>query len=215
MHRLVLADSGTLLLCSLDRTGHLAAVRRKLRAAFPGGPPKQSTIAVRGWRGRLICKLRFRLCCPRWNATLSMLCPKPTLLVQHASIARLLTPQQLSAEQIARVQAVCDNWSKKLRGQRFKPSCLHHVQACALGCVRWPGAACAGLGAWLTGLTCVSKPLALALTGRSSLRLPSCPSRSTPSRRSRGPVWRSPLPPAALERPCSVRTRSLYNSNSQ
>lgn len=156
VHRLVMADSGTLLLCSVDHSGHLAALRRRLRAAFPGGPPKQSTIV-------------------------------------HASIARLLTPEQLTTEQITRVQvgmprmwvaggpcgsyaaaaelggvgaapivpvqggwrsllgpnrcstaafpdlqpqAVCDAWSERLRGQRFNPERIYHIQARALGCVR-------------------------------------------------------------------------------
>lgn len=44
VHRIVFADSGTLLLCSVDKTGHLAALRSRLRGAFPGGPPRQSTI---------------------------------------------------------------------------------------------------------------------------------------------------------------------------
>ena len=44
MHRLLLADSGTLLLCSVDTTGHLAALRKRLRQAYPGAPPRQSTI---------------------------------------------------------------------------------------------------------------------------------------------------------------------------
>ncbi|KAL6784125.1 hypothetical protein ACKKBG_A04890 [Auxenochlorella protothecoides x Auxenochlorella symbiontica] len=42
--RLLLADSGTLLLCSVDVSGGLAALRRRLRRAFPGAPPRQSTI---------------------------------------------------------------------------------------------------------------------------------------------------------------------------
>ena len=44
VHRLLLADSGTLLLCSVDTTGHLAALRKRLRQAYPGAPPRQSTI---------------------------------------------------------------------------------------------------------------------------------------------------------------------------
>ncbi|KAL4856029.1 hypothetical protein ACK3TF_003469 [Chlorella vulgaris] len=97
VHRLLLADSGTLLLCSVDHTGHLAQLRKRLRNAFPGGPPKQSTIV-------------------------------------HASIARVLTPQQLTAEQIQRVQAVCDKWTERLQGLRFDPDRIFHIQACALGC---------------------------------------------------------------------------------
>lgn len=41
------------------------------------------------------------------------------------ALARLLTPQ-----------AVCDAWSERLRGMRFDPDRLYHIQACALGCVR-------------------------------------------------------------------------------
>lgn len=91
VHRLVMADSGTLLLCSVDHTANLAQLRKRLRHAFPGGPPKQSTIV-------------------------------------HASIARLLTPKQLTREQIDRVQAVCDAWSERLRGMRFDPDRLYHIQ---------------------------------------------------------------------------------------
>lgn len=86
-----MADSGTLLLCSVDHTGHLAQLRKRLHHAFPGGPPKQSTIV-------------------------------------HASIARLLTPSQLSKEQIATVQEVCDRWSARLRGQRFDPDRISYIQ---------------------------------------------------------------------------------------
>lgn len=91
VHRLLLADSGTLLLCSVDHTGGLAKLRKKLRESFPGGPPKQSTIV-------------------------------------HSSIARVLTPQQLTPEQIAKVQAVCDSWTERLRGQRFDPQRIYHIQ---------------------------------------------------------------------------------------
>ncbi|KAI7843732.1 hypothetical protein COHA_002630 [Chlorella ohadii] len=97
VHRLLMADSGTLLLCSVDHTGHLAQLRKRLRHAFPGGPPKQSTIV-------------------------------------HASIARVLTPSQLSKEHIAAVQEVCDRWSGRLRGQRFDPDRISFIQAKALGC---------------------------------------------------------------------------------
>lgn len=45
VHRLLLADSGTLLLTSVETGGStLAALRRRLRAAFPGAPTTQSTI---------------------------------------------------------------------------------------------------------------------------------------------------------------------------
>ncbi len=67
VHRLLLADSGTLLLCSVDRSGNLAKLRARLRASFPGAPSTQSSI-------------------------------------MHASIARLLSTEQLTVAQIERVQ---------------------------------------------------------------------------------------------------------------
>ncbi|KAL4434020.1 hypothetical protein ABPG75_000461 [Micractinium tetrahymenae] len=91
VHRLLMADSGTLLLCSVDRSGHLAKLRKKLRQAFMGGPPKQPTIV-------------------------------------HASIARLLSAEQLSREQIDRIQAVCNKWSERLRCMRFSLERCYHIQ---------------------------------------------------------------------------------------
>ena len=44
VHRLLMADSGTLLLCSTDTSGVMSGLRRRLRESFPGGPPRQSTI---------------------------------------------------------------------------------------------------------------------------------------------------------------------------
>lgn len=44
VHRLLMADSGTLLLCSLDASGVIAGLRSGLKDAFPGAPPRQSTI---------------------------------------------------------------------------------------------------------------------------------------------------------------------------
>lgn len=90
VHRLLLADSGTLLLCSVDVSGVMAGLRRRLRDAFPGGPPRQSTIF-------------------------------------HASLARIVSPEELSPQTVARVQAVCDGWSERLRGMEFRASALHHV----------------------------------------------------------------------------------------
>lgn len=42
--RLLLADSGTLLLCSTDPTGHMQSLRQQLHKSFPGAPTKQTTI---------------------------------------------------------------------------------------------------------------------------------------------------------------------------
>lgn len=44
VHRLVMADSGTLLLCFTDSTGSIGRLRKRLKNAFPGGPERQSTI---------------------------------------------------------------------------------------------------------------------------------------------------------------------------
>jgi hypothetical protein len=44
VHRLLMADSGTLLLCCVDTSGTMAGLRKRLKNAFPGGPPRQSTI---------------------------------------------------------------------------------------------------------------------------------------------------------------------------
>ncbi|CAL8467549.1 g7087 [Coccomyxa elongata] len=40
----VLADTGTLLLCSIDRRADISRLRQSLRAAFPGAPRKQTNI---------------------------------------------------------------------------------------------------------------------------------------------------------------------------
>lgn len=79
-------------------------------------------------------------------------------------------------------QAVCDKWSAQLRGQRFKPRCLYHVQACALGCV---SAALFGGAAWAPWLgalpACVSPhapalaQLCCRLRGRLASRAPDRP----------------------------------------
>lgn len=90
VHRLVMADSGTLLLCSMDTSGTLAKLRKDLRESFPAGPPRQSTI-------------------------------------YHASLARIVTPQQLDKESIRKVHALCDKWSAVLAGNEFCVDALHHV----------------------------------------------------------------------------------------
>jgi hypothetical protein len=45
VHRILMADSGTLLLCCVDGSGRLASLRAALRRRLPGAPPRQSTIA--------------------------------------------------------------------------------------------------------------------------------------------------------------------------
>jgi hypothetical protein len=44
VHRVFLADSGTLLLTCVDVSGQVAGLRQRLQASFPGAPPRQSTI---------------------------------------------------------------------------------------------------------------------------------------------------------------------------
>ncbi|KAK9817064.1 hypothetical protein WJX72_009004 [[Myrmecia] bisecta] len=43
VYRVVFADSGTLLLCSIDRSGQLTRLRQQLRASFPGASTKQTS----------------------------------------------------------------------------------------------------------------------------------------------------------------------------
>lgn len=43
-HKAVLANSGVLLLCWLDKSGTISKLRTRLRTAFPGAPPKQAII---------------------------------------------------------------------------------------------------------------------------------------------------------------------------
>lgn len=90
VHRLLFADSGTLLLCSVDHSGNLARLRGQLRSAFPGAPTTQSSI-------------------------------------MHASIARIVSTTQLTAEQLEHTQAVCDKWSTRLKGMQFNPEALYHI----------------------------------------------------------------------------------------
>ena len=44
VHRVLLADSGTLLVCLTDSNGQLTQLRRNLREAFPGAPNRQTQI---------------------------------------------------------------------------------------------------------------------------------------------------------------------------
>lgn len=90
VHRLVMADSGTLLLCFTDSTGSIGKLRKRLKDAFPGGPERQSTIL-------------------------------------HSSIARVLSPSQLSPEEISTVQVACDIWTEKVKGMEIEVDSLYHV----------------------------------------------------------------------------------------
>ncbi len=44
VHRVLLADSGTLLVCLIDQTGNLNHLRAQLQGAFPGAPTRQTQI---------------------------------------------------------------------------------------------------------------------------------------------------------------------------
>ena len=44
VYRVILADSGTLLICLLDTDGSVAQLRQNLKAAFPGAPTRQTQI---------------------------------------------------------------------------------------------------------------------------------------------------------------------------
>jgi hypothetical protein len=86
-----MADSGTLLLTCLDTSGGtIAGLRKRLKDAFPGGPPRQSTIF-------------------------------------HASVARVLAPQQIDENCRKKVQKMCNEWSDRLRGTEFSVDALHYV----------------------------------------------------------------------------------------
>ena len=74
-----MADSGTLLVCLIDRDGSLNRLRGQLTRAFPGAPTRQTQI-------------------------------------MHVSVLRLLTAQQLSSEEKQRLQAICDEYTMKLKG---------------------------------------------------------------------------------------------------
>jgi hypothetical protein len=82
VHRVILADSGTLLVCLIDRDGSLNHLREQLTRAFPGAPARQTQI-------------------------------------MHVSVLRLLTAQQLSSEERQRLQAICDDYTIKLKGMQI------------------------------------------------------------------------------------------------
>ena len=79
MHRVLFADSGTLLVCLTDSNGQLNHMRQNLRQAFPGAPTRQTQIV-------------------------------------HVSVLRLLTAQQLSADQKQVLQALCSEFTQTLAG---------------------------------------------------------------------------------------------------
>ena len=82
VHRVLLADSGTLLVCLVDRDGKLSHLREQLTRAFPGAPTRQTQI-------------------------------------MHVSVLRLLTARQLSSEERQQLQAICDEYTNKLKGMQI------------------------------------------------------------------------------------------------
>lgn len=102
IHRIVLADSGTLLLLCIHeppsittksqtvKHRHLVQLRQRFRTEFPGAPPRQSSIF-------------------------------------HASLARVFAKKQLEPHMIAKVQETADAWSQRLSGMRFHVESLHYV----------------------------------------------------------------------------------------
>lgn len=103
IHRIVVADSGTvLLLCINEAPTRVSSVRTKakyrnlvelrqhFRSEFPGAPPKQSSIF-------------------------------------HASLARIFAFQQLDSNTKTKIQQVADEWSNRLSGLRFHVDSLSHV----------------------------------------------------------------------------------------
>ncbi|KAA6422327.1 MAG: hypothetical protein FRX49_07797 [Trebouxia sp. A1-2] len=90
VHRILLADSGTLLVCLIDRNGILNHLREQLTRAFPGAPMRQTQI-------------------------------------MHVSVLRLLTAQQLSNEERHRLQAICDEYTIKLKGMQITATELWYV----------------------------------------------------------------------------------------
>ena len=82
VHRVLIADTGTLLLCLVDVDGQMTQLRQQLRAVFPGAPTRQTQII-------------------------------------HVSVLRLLSVHQLELEQRQQLQAVCDQFTSRLKGKRF------------------------------------------------------------------------------------------------
>lgn len=90
VHRVLLADSGTLLVCLVDRDGKLSHLREQLTRAFPGAPTRQTQI-------------------------------------MHVSVLRLLTARQLSSEERQQLQAICDEYTNKLKGMQITATELWYI----------------------------------------------------------------------------------------
>lgn len=77
VYKILLADSGTLLLCLLDTSDSIYSIRRCFRESFPGAPPKQSTIYHMSL-GRIVTPKQFsreqrhhiQSLCSTWSETL-------------------------------------------------------------------------------------------------------------------------------------------------
>jgi hypothetical protein len=114
-------------------------LRKRLRHAFPGGPPKQSTI-VHASIARLLTPQQ--LTPQQIEAVQASLGEEPADAGWPAYASSLMASAPLSTAPalpcapVPRLQGVCDAWSERLRGMRFDPDRIYHIQACALGCVR-------------------------------------------------------------------------------
>ncbi len=103
VHRIMLADSGTLLLCLVETSPHASIfhLRKAFRKAFPGSPPKQSTI-------------------------------------YHASLGRIVTPEQLTEEKRREIHDMCEYHTRQLQGHEFTVDELFHVREVQFTTVEGP-----------------------------------------------------------------------------
>lgn len=103
VHRIMLADSGTLLLCLVETSPHASVfhLRKAFRKAFPGSPPKQSTI-------------------------------------YHASLGRIVTPEQLTEENRREIHDMCEYHTRQLQGHEFTVDELFHVREVQFTTVEGP-----------------------------------------------------------------------------
>lgn len=110
--RVVMTDSGTLLMTWVDHTGRLELLRKRLRLTFPGGA---STAHA------LHCPQTLTLWIQRAGATRSQ------AWIIHTSLFRVLTPVVFEATTRADIQRVCDDWTYKLAGTTWTPAYLWYI----------------------------------------------------------------------------------------
>ena len=106
VHRILLADSGTLLLCLIEKSpqASIYSIRKRFRERFPGAPPKQSTI-------------------------------------YHASLGRIITPEQIPHTKREEIHTLCESWSQCLQQYEFKVPTVHHVRELQFTTVEGPSIA--------------------------------------------------------------------------